>query len=181
MPDNHNETIPIPTTKEQEEEELAHLKSEVVRSRFWADFMAEVEKIPLEALDDFQKTMQAHDDEARAKVGLAPRAWEEIAGEMEEECDALLLEGEEGLEEEENEEGEGMGMGMGVIADQIQQVVMRYDGQKRRENGLEPRSWREFMEEFEEAVGVLMEGGGEGSALEKMASLSLGKGSGEDK
>ncbi|KAL8859084.1 MAG: hypothetical protein Q9178_004347 [Gyalolechia marmorata] len=159
MSDTHDD---MPT-----EEELAHLKSEVERSRFWADFIGELEKSPMEALEDFRKTMQTKDDEERKEKGLELRPWSEIAEELEEESDRVKE-----LEAE-------LGPGMGARIEQIQEVVMKYDDQKRKEKGLEPRSWKKFMEEFVEAIEGLREHGEEGaSALSNMASLSLGNASG---
>ncbi|KAL8907815.1 MAG: hypothetical protein Q9171_005703 [Xanthocarpia ochracea] len=185
MPDTHDD---MPT-----EEELAHLKSEVERSRFWADFMGEFEKSPMEALEDFRKTMQTKDDEERKEKGLELRPWNEIAEELEEESDRVFegfeedirkLDAEQrkaqGLEPRSDQELESeLGPGMGARIDQIQEVVMKYDDQKRKEKGLGPRSWEKFMEEFEEAIEGLREHGEEGiSALSNMASLSLGNASG---
>ncbi|KAL8812444.1 MAG: hypothetical protein Q9200_001011 [Gallowayella weberi] len=161
MTDHNNEDMPT-------KEELAELKEEVERSRFWADFMTEVEKMPMVShpvpgarsrgrlkrnrttcLSDSKRMLRGWDAERRKAQGLQPRSDEEIEEEL--------------------------GSGMGFIAEQIQDVVMRYDAQKRKEKGLEPRSWREFMEEFEEAVDRLVEDGSDESALARMASLSLGK------
>ncbi|KAL8731868.1 MAG: hypothetical protein Q9166_003152 [cf. Caloplaca sp. 2 TL-2023] len=185
MADNNDD---IPTKGE-----LAHLREEAERSRFWADFVRELEKEPLEAIDDFQKPMQSKDDEERKAKGLSPRPWVEIAADLEEDSNRLFEHFEEdvrkwdadqrrakGLEPRSDEELEAeLGPGLGPITDQIQEVVMKYDDQKRKEKGLEPRSWREFMEEIEEAGEGL--GGREsdgGTALTNMASLSLGNASG---
>ncbi|KAL8759033.1 MAG: hypothetical protein Q9199_001055 [Rusavskia elegans] len=172
------------------EEEMAYLKEEVERSKFWSAFLREFEKSPMEALEDYQKTMQSMDDEKRKEMGLEPRPWSEIAMELEEESNRVFEHFEEdlrksdaeqrkaqGLEPRSDEELEAeLSLGLGH---QIQEVVMKYDDQKRKEKGLQPRSWKEFMEEFEEAVESLKEDGNDGvSALTKMASLSFGNASG---
>ncbi|KAL8850492.1 MAG: hypothetical protein Q9221_004540 [Calogaya cf. arnoldii] len=170
--DENNDDMPT-------EEAMAYLKEELERSKFWSAFMREFEKSPMEALEDFQKTMQSKDDEERKAKGLEPRAWSEIAMDIQEMSDLVLEQLEEDerewdakerkaqrLEPRSDEELEAdLGPGLGHRIDQIQDLVMKYDEQERKEKGLQPRSWKEFQEEFEEAVEQLSKDGNDGKVL----------------
>ncbi|KAL9000948.1 MAG: hypothetical protein Q9169_000432 [Polycauliona sp. 2 TL-2023] len=143
------------------EEQIAERNEYRERSKLWRVFEG---LSPQKALEDFQETMQSQDDDERKANGLEPRPWSEISAEIEEVSARMrkLAEHDErtsknelqkalGLEPFFDEEPEaGLDLAPGHRFDQVQEMVTKYDDQKRKKKGLEPRSWREFREEYQE-------------------------------
>ncbi len=159
--------------------------------------MKEFDKAPKEILKYFQETMretvQPKDDEERKANGLEPRPWSEIATDIEAEAYGFLSEYLDGIRECNARERKSQGPesrfdeeleaqrhpGFKHVFERFQEVIMMYDDETRKQDGLEPRSWQEFKKAFMEAVEEANEAGDDKTcALIKMASLAFGNASG---
>ncbi|KAL8673411.1 MAG: hypothetical protein Q9168_002154 [Polycauliona sp. 1 TL-2023] len=176
--------------------EITYLMEKLDRSEFWTIFMMAHERggprlggvaelTPDEFIESFYADVQAKDNQERKANGLEPRPWSEIELELEkrleevgdgmpEELKAEARKLAEGIEEPGAGEGLGEEMGRGLQDRMwhIQEMVMEYAEQERKNKGLEPSFWKGFMGEFKEALDGLERDGSDGvSALRHMVSL----------
>ncbi|KAL8729283.1 MAG: hypothetical protein Q9181_005053 [Wetmoreana brouardii] len=139
---------------------------------FWTEFEKQLMKNSQKSVEEFRQTIQANDDKERKEKGLQPRPWTEIEKEKEEESDRFLEDFDEEVHKWDAEWRNSKGLqprsaeelendfdvpDLSNCWDLLKTIVISFDTQKRKENGLGPRSWDEFEESLRDLFAAVDE------------------------